>query len=187
MATERAAATGPAGAVRRPLVLVGMPGSGKSAIGRRLAAALDLPFVDSDAEIEAAAQMSISEIFARFGEPHFRDGERRVIARLLDGTPRVIATGGGAFQDPDTRALALARGFVVWLDADLDTLVARVGRRDHRPLLAGRDARAVLAALLAERAPAYRQAHLRVVSGDAPHEATVAAILAALTGQEMVP
>ncbi len=161
-------------------MLVGMMGSGKSSIGKRLAAALDLPFVDSDAEIEAAARMSISEIFRQFGEAHFRDGERRVIARLLDGSRRVIATGGGAFVDPETRALALARAWVVWLDTDVDTLVARVGRRSHRPLLEGRDPRAVLAELQQRRAPAYAEAHFRLTTGSGPHEEAVAAIVAAL-------
>lgn len=180
MATGRAAEPVGVDPEGRPIVLVGLMGSGKSAIGKRLAAALGLPFVDSDAEIEAAARMPISEIFRRFGEAHFRDGERRVVARLLDGSRRVIATGGGAFVDPDTRRLALARAFVVWLDADLDTLVARVGRRGNRPLLEGRDPRTVLAELQALRAPAYAEAHLRIPTGAGPHEQTVAAILAAL-------
>lgn len=165
-------------------MLVGLMGSGKTSIGKRLAAALDLPFVDSDSEIETAARMPISEIFRRFGEAHFRDGERRVIARLLDGSRRVIATGGGAFVDPDTRRLARDRALVIWLDADLDTLVARVGRRNHRPLLEGRDARTVLAELMQRRAAAYAEAHLRIRTGNGPHEETVAAILAALAGQE---
>ncbi len=166
-------------------MLVGLMGSGKTSIGRRLAAALHLPFVDTDAEIETAARMSISEIFRRFGEAYFRDGERRVIARLLDGRRCVIATGGGAFVDPDTRRLALERALVIWLDADLDTLVARVARRNHRPLLEGRDPRSVLGELAALRAPAYSQAHLRIPTGSGPHEETVAAILAALPRQEL--
>ena len=112
----------------RPLVLVGMMGVGKSTIGRKLAQLLDLPFRDADDEIERAAQLSIAEIFERFGEDHFRDGERRVIARLLDGGPSVIATGGGAFVQPATRALILERGIAVWLDSDIDTLVDRVTR-----------------------------------------------------------
>ena len=110
---------------RRPIVLVGLMGSGKTTVGKRLAAKLRWPFVDADAAIEEAAQMPISEIFARFGEPHFRDGERRVIARLMDGGHKVIATGGGAFVDPETRALILAEGTAVWLDASIDTLAAR--------------------------------------------------------------
>ncbi|WP_448585331.1 shikimate kinase [Thermaurantiacus sp.] len=164
----------------RPILLVGHMGSGKSSVGRRLADTLGWPFVDSDTEIEAAAGLPIPEIFARFGEPGFRDGERRVIARLLAEGPRVIATGGGAFIDPATRARALAAATVVWLDADIDTLVARVGRRSHRPLLAGRDARAVFESLFETRNPAYALAHLRVPTGAGPHEETVGRILSAL-------
>jgi shikimate kinase len=164
----------------RPIILVGLMGSGKSAIGKRLAAALGRPFRDSDSEIEAAARMTIAEIFERFGEAHFRDGERRLVQRLLGEGPAVIATGGGAFQDPETRAAALARGLVVWLDADLDTLVARVGRRTTRPLLKDRDARAVLAELAEQRRPAYAQAHLHVKTGDGPHDEAVRRILALL-------
>jgi shikimate kinase len=166
----------------RPILLVGHMGSGKSSIGRRLAATLGWPFVDSDAEIEQAAGMSIADIFARFGEPHFRDGERRVIARLLEGGPRVIATGGGAFMDPGTRALALQRATVAWLDPPIDTLVARVGRRNTRPLLVGRDAREVLEDLAAKRNPAYAEAHIRIVCGDGPHEQAVRALRTALEG-----
>lgn len=165
---------------RHPLVLVGLMGSGKSSIGRRLAARLDRSFVDADAEIEHAAGMPIAEIFARFGEPYFRDGERRVIARLLEGGPVVIATGGGAYVDPDTRALVNARGTAIWLDADIRTLVARVGRRSHRPLLVGRDPATVLGELAAIRSPCYSHAALRVQSEDGPHERTVDAILDAL-------
>ena len=168
----------------RPILLVGHMGSGKSSVGRRLADQLGWPFVDSDAEIEAAARMSVREIFERLGEAQFRDGERRVIARLLDGPPRVIATGGGAFIDPGTRALALGRATVVWLDPPIETLVARVGRRATRPLLVGRDPRAVLEALALERNPAYAQAHLRVACGDGPHEQAVRAVRAALDGLE---
>jgi shikimate kinase len=174
---------------RRPIVLVGLMGSGKTTVGKRLAARLHWPFVDADSEIEAAAQMPISEIFARFGEPHFRDGERRVIARLMEGTPdrsrpRVIATGGGAFVDPQTRALILEKGTAVWLDAPIDTLVARVSRRSHRPLLVGRDPRQVLTELLELRRPDYAEAPLRIVSADGPHEQTVEAILAELARRD---
>jgi shikimate kinase len=170
---------------RRPIVLVGLMGSGKTTVGRRLAARLDCPFVDADAEIEAAAQMPIAEIFARFGEPHFRDGERRVIARLMEGVRgrqrlSVIATGGGAFVDPETRALILAESTAVWLDAALETLVSRVAKRGHRPLLAGKDPRVVLGELMAARAPCYAQAHIHILSADGPHEETVTAILDAL-------
>ena len=166
----------------RPLLLVGHMGSGKSSIGRRLAASLGLPFRDSDEEIEAAAQMPVREIFARFGEPHFRDGERRVVARLIGEGPSVIATGGGAFMDEGTRALALERAIVVWLDADIDTLVARVSRRSTRPLLAGRDPRTVLEDLARTRNPAYAEAHLRIPCRNGPHEVTVRAIRQALEG-----
>ena len=160
-------------------------GSGKTTVGKRLAARLNWPFVDADAEIEAAAQMPISEIFARFGEAHFRDGERRVIARLMEGAngkpgARVIATGGGAFVDPETRALILAEATAIWLDASLDTLAARVSKRNTRPLLIGRDPKVVLAELMEKRAPCYRQAPIRIVSANGPHEDTVNAILEAL-------
>lgn len=169
-------------ATDRPIVLVGLMGVGKSSVGRRLAQRLGLPFIDADCEIEKAAAMPVAEIFARFGEPHFRDGERRVIARLMESGPAVIATGGGAFVDPETRALIHARGIAVWLDADLDTLVARVGRRSHRPLLVGRDPRAVLAELARVRNPLYAEAPVHVRTGDGPHEEAVDAILAALAG-----
>ncbi len=168
---------------RRPIVLVGLMGSGKTTVGKRLAARLRWPFVDADAAIEEAAQMPISEIFARFGEPHFRDGERRVIARLMDGGHKVIATGGGAFVDAETRALILAEGTAVWLDASIDTLAARVAKRSHRPLLIGKDPRQVLGELMAVRAPCYRQAPIHIVSADGPHEDSVTAILDALRGR----
>jgi len=161
-------------------VLVGIMGSGKTTIGRRLAARLRRPFVDADAEIEAAATMAIAEIFERFGEQHFRDGERRVIARLMDSGASVIATGGGAFMDPETRALILATGTAIWLDADIDTLVARVAKRGHRPLLAGKDPKDVLTELIAVRRPAYAQAPIRIVSANGPHDMTVDAIMVAL-------
>jgi shikimate kinase len=164
----------------RPLVLVGLMGVGKSTIGRRLAQRLGLPFVDADEEIETAAGMTISEIFERYGEPFFRDGERRVIARLVDGQPKVIATGGGAFMNEATRTLILDKATAIWLDADLDTLVDRVKRRETRPLLKGKDPRLVLDALAAERNPIYALAPIRVRSQPAPHDATVRAILKAL-------
>lgn len=166
---------------QRPIVLVGLMGVGKTTIGRRLAKRLDLPFVDADHEIEAAAGMSVSDIFERFGESHFRDGERRVISRLLDGEPRVIATGGGAFMNTETRALILATATAIWIDSDVDTLVERVGRRNDRPLLAGRDAREVLAELAKVRNPVYALAPVHVVSHPAPHEATVDAIMSQIS------
>lgn len=164
----------------RPVVLVGMMGVGKSTIGRKLAQVLHLPFTDADDEIERAAQMPITEIFERFGEAHFRDGERRVIARLLDSGPGIIATGGGAFVQPDTRALILEKGMAVWLDCDVDTLVERVGRKDTRPLLRGGNARDIITRLKAEREPAYARAPIHVQSGAVPHGETVSRILKAI-------
>ena len=156
-------------------------GSGKSTVGRRLAQRLGMRFVDADDEIERAAGMSISEIFARFGEGHFRDGERRVIARLLTGKPLVLATGGGAFMNDETRALIKDASLSIWLDADIPTLVERVARRNHRPLLKGRDPGEVLRELAAVRNPVYAEAHIRVSSASSPHEHTVRAILEALS------
>ncbi|WP_093332605.1 shikimate kinase [Sphingomonas rubra] len=164
----------------RPIVLVGLMGVGKSTVGRRLALRLRLPFVDADHEIEAAAGMTVAEIFDRFGEPYFRDGERRVIARLMDGSPKVIATGGGAFVNEATRALILEQATSVWLHADTAVLAERVRRRDTRPLLRGKDPKVVLAELAAVRDPIYAQAHVHVSSRKGPHEATVAAILRAI-------
>lgn len=167
--------------IDRPVVLVGMMGVGKTSVGKRLAAVLGFGFVDADEAIEQAAQMSIPEIFARFGEPYFRDGERRVIARLLDerrgAAGDVIATGGGAFVDPATRALILERGIAVWLDSDVDTLFDRVARKANRPLLQQGDPRETLVRLKAEREPLYRQAPIRVESRSGPHQRTVTAIL----------
>lgn len=165
---------------REPIVLVGLMGVGKSTVGKRLAHRLGLPFVDADNAIEEAAGMSIAEIFARFGEAYFRDGERRVIQRLIDGRPKVIATGGGAFVNDTTRALILSDALSIWLDADIDVLVERVRRRDTRPLLRGKDPAKVLRELAAVRNPLYGQAHIRVASNNAPHEATVRAILKAI-------
>lgn len=164
----------------QPIVLVGLMGAGKSTVGRRLAARLKLPFVDADAEIEAAADLTIAEIFDRYGEAHFRDGERRVIARLMDGGAKVIATGGGAFVNDETRALILRIGLAVWLDADVAVLADRVRRRDVRPLLRGRDASAVLSELAQVRNPIYAAAPIRVSSQRSPHDATVDAILRAI-------
>jgi shikimate kinase len=167
-------------AATRPIVLVGLMGAGKTTVGRRLAARLGLPFVDADAEIELAAGMTVAEIFDRFGEAHFRDGERRVIARLIDGRRKVIATGGGAFMNAETRALILETATAVWLKADIETLVARVSRRDDRPLLQGRDARAVLTELSQARDPVYALAPVHITSQPTPHEATVETIVRAL-------
>jgi shikimate kinase len=176
---------------RKTIALVGLMGAGKTSIGRRLAQRLGLPFIDADAEIEAAAGMSIEEIFQRHGEASFRDGERRVIARLLDTPPHVLATGGGAFMDPATRALLRARAVTVWLRAEIELMLARVGRRsiNNRPLLKGRDPRAVLEALIAERYPVYAEADITVDSLDGPPEATVERVLDALArrGAETPP
>lgn len=161
----------------RPIVLVGLMGVGKSTVGRRLAIRLGLPFVDADHEIEEAAGMTIADIFERFGEPYFRDGERRVIARLIDGRPKVIATGGGAFINDETRALILKSAVAIWLDAEPRVLASRVSRRDTRPLLRGRDPLQVLTDLAEKRNPFYALAPIHVTSYDAPHEATVNAIL----------
>lgn len=166
----------------RPIVLVGLMGTGKSTVGKRLAARLHLPFVDADHEIEIAAGLSIPEIFARMGEQAFRDGERRVISRLVDGRPKVIATGGGAFMQEDTRNLILERTIAIWLDADIDVLVERVGRRDgSRPLLKDRDPRIVLTELAAARNPFYAMAPVHIRSKPLPHDATVDAIIKALS------
>jgi shikimate kinase len=163
--------------IDRPLVLVGMMGVGKSTIGRKLAQLLGLPFADADEEIEAAAQLSVGEIFDKFGEAFLRDGERRVIARLLDSGPSVLATGGGAFVQPETRELIQQRGIAVWLDSDVATLVERVGRRDTRPLLRGGDPQEIVARLKAERESAYAEAPIKVMSQSGPHGDTVARIL----------
>ena len=173
----------PAALTDKPIVLVGMMGSGKSSVGRRLASRLRLPFYDADDEIEAAAGLKVAEIFERYGEPYFRDGERRVIARLLDHRRCVIATGGGAFAQDDTRAMILDRGTAIWLDVPVSVLVERVSRRGHRPLLAGRNPAEVLTDLLAKRGPAYAKAPVHVVSDAAPHGRAVEAILAALKDQ----
>lgn len=155
-------------------------GVGKSTVGRRLAQRLGLPFADADEEIEVAAGMTVAEIFDRFGEPYFRDGERRVIARLIDGLPKVIATGGGAFINAQTRALILGETTAVWLDARPEILAERVKRRDTRPLLRNRDPQVVLSELAQVRNPIYALAPIHVGSQKAPHEATVAAIMQAI-------
>jgi shikimate kinase len=163
--------------IQRPIVLVGLMGAGKSTIGRKLAARLGVEFVDADHEIEAASALSISEIFEKYGEDHFRDGERRVIARLVDGRIKVIATGGGAFMNEVTRALILEKTITVWIDADINILAERVSRRDTRPLLKGKDPKTVLSALAELRNPIYGLAHVHVRSEIAPSDATVEAIL----------
>ena len=165
----------------RSIVLVGMMGVGKSSVGRRLATRLAIPFVDADSEIEKAAGMSIADIFARHGEADFRSGEARVIARLLESGPQVLATGGGAFMNPHIRAAIRAKGISIWLNADFDVLMRRISKRkNERPLLQTADPADTLRALLKEREPTYAQADLTVHSRDVSHDAVVAEIIAAL-------
>jgi shikimate kinase len=166
--------------ITRPVVLVGLMGVGKTTVGRKLARLLARDFVDADEAIAEAAQRSIPEIFEHFGEAYFRDGERRVIARLIAEGHGVIATGGGAFVDPATRALILEKGIAVWIDADIDTLVERTARRHTRPLLKHGDPRAILTRLAAERAPCYAEAPIRVLSENGPHADTAHAIIKAI-------
>jgi shikimate kinase len=169
----------------RPLVLVGLMGAGKTSVGKRLAAALDVPFVDSDHEIEVAAGMTIPEIFAGFGEPYFRAGERRVIARLLAQPPQVLATGGGAFIDPETRAEIRAHATSVWLRADLELLWQRVRDRPGRPLLETDDPKAVLATLMEQRYPVYAEADVTVESARGlSHEAMARRIIEAVEAHD---
>ena len=179
--TSGRAAAARAFAPQRTIVLVGLMGAGKTKIGRRLAARLSLPFFDSDTEIERAAGETIEEIFRNRGEAVFRDGEHRVIARLLSQPIHVLATGGGAFMDPATRTVIARRGVSVWLRADLDVLLARVSRRNNRPLLQERDPRAVLAELIERRHPVYAEADLTIDSGDSAPELTVTRAIAALS------
>lgn len=164
----------------RPVVLVGLMGVGKSTVGRRLAKRLGLSFVDSDAEIEGAAGYPAAEVFERFGERDFRDGERRLVARLVEGDIRVIATGGGAYIDPSTRKLLNERAITVWLDAPVDILAERTARRDTRAQLRNSDPKAVLEKLAEERRPSYEEAHIHVKSGDGAHRDVVDAIVRAL-------
>ena len=165
---------------RRSVVLVGMMGVGKSTIGRRLATRLRLPFVDADTEIEAAAGMSIPDIFETHGEPHFRDGEARVIARLLDSGPAVIATGGGAFMREETRKCIRSKAVSIWLKADADIIMKRVKRRADRPLLQTADPAAAVGRLIEEREPVYQNADLTIWSRDVPHEKIVDECIEAL-------
>ena len=165
---------------KRSIVLVGIMGAGKSSIGKRLAVRLGIPFVDADTEIELAAGMSIADIFSTYGEPYFRAGETRVISRLLDGGPQVLATGGGAFMNVDTRALIGEKGISVWLKADFDTLLKRIRRRNDRPLLKTDDPAATLKALIDQRYPTYAEAALTVQSREIAHEAIVEEIVAGL-------
>ena len=162
------------------VVIVGLMGVGKSTVGRRLARRLGLPFVDSDSAIEDAAGYSPAEIFERFGEQDFRDGERRLVARLVEGDIQVIATGGGAYVDPRTRALLNERAITIWLDAPVDILADRTSRRDTRAQLRNGDPKQTLERLSEERRPSYEQAHIHVMSGDGAHRDVVEAIVDAL-------
>jgi shikimate kinase len=180
-ATPEAALTAALG--RRSIVLVGMMGAGKSSIGRRLAGRIGIAFNDADAEIEKAAGMTIADIFAIRGEPEFRSGEARVIARLLEGGPQVLATGGGAFMNPETRAAIAVKGVSIWLKAELDVLMRRIKRRQERPLLKTGDPAATLRELIAVRYPVYELADLTVQSRDVPHEKIVEEIVEALAGK----
>jgi shikimate kinase len=164
----------------RPVVLVGLMGVGKSTVGRRLARRLALDFVDSDAAIEDASGYSAAEVYERFGEQDFRDGERRLVARLVEGDVRVIATGGGAFVDPRTRELLNQRAITVWLDAPVEVLAERTGRRDTRPLLRNNDRKGTLERLSQERRPSYAEAHIHVRSGEGPHRDVVESIVEAI-------
>lgn len=166
--------------VARTIVLVGLMGAGKTTVGRRLARRLGLEFADSDFEIEKAARMTVADIFSSFGEDDFRDGERRVISRLMDGPPRVLATGGGAFINEETRSLMKEKSITIWLDASLDVLVERTSRRDTRPLLQEGDPTDILKRLLEERGPIYAQADIKIQSSDGPHDTVVNSIIQAL-------
>ncbi len=166
--------------IDRPVVLVGLMGAGKSTVGRRLATLLRTGFIDADDAIEEAAQSTVSEIFSEFGEDYFRDGERRVIARLIEERHGVIATGGGAFANDATRALILNEAIAVWIDCNIDTLVERTSRKDTRPLLRDGDPREILTRLHKEREPFYSQAQIRITSEHAPHRETAVAIIEAI-------
>ncbi|SNY90858.1 shikimate kinase [Cohaesibacter sp. ES.047] len=161
----------------RPIVLIGLMGAGKTTIGRRLAARLSIPFRDADHEIEAAANMSIAEIFEQHGEAHFRDGEKKVIARLMDDGDQVLATGGGAWMNEETRQLVGERGVSVWLKAEFDVLMARVRRRSHRPLLQDPDPEGVMHRLIDARYPVYALADATVMSVAEPHEVIVNSVI----------
>ncbi len=166
--------------LKKTVALVGMMGAGKTSLGRRLAARLDVPFRDADHEIEAAAGLTVSEIFAKFGEPYFRDGERRVIARLLADPPHVLASGGGAFMDPITRAAMKSDTLTVWLKAPIAILVSRVKKRDNRPLLQGGDVKETIEKLLAVREPFYAEADITLEYSDESHHGAVDRIMAEL-------
>lgn len=172
--------------VGQTIVLVGLMGAGKTTVGRRLARRLGLEFADSDFEIEKAAQMTVGDIFSTYGEDYFRAGERRVISRLMDGPPRVLATGGGAFVNAETRTLMKEKSITIWLDAALDVLVERTSRRDTRPLLQEGNPEETLKKLLAERGPVYAQADIKVQSSDGPHDTVVNSIIQTLENKGLI-
>jgi shikimate kinase len=172
--------------LKRTVALVGMMGAGKSALGRRLAARLGVEFRDADTEIEQAAGCTINEIFARYGEPAFRDGERKVIARLLTLPPHVLATGGGAFADDETRARIKDEAASVWIKVPLEVLIARVGRRDTRPMLKDGDPAEIMERLLKQREPLYAEADLTVNSEDGPHQMAVDQIVTMLKDRALL-
>lgn len=185
MSEEQTAPDARAEAIRarlagRSIVLVGLMGAGKSTVGRKLAGLLALPFLDADSEIETVSRMTIPELFETYGEPEFRDLERRVIARILETGPMVLATGGGAFMQEQTRGAILKHGISVWLDADLDLLMERVGRRQNRPLLKMGDPRSVMEKLMAERYPIYATADIRVMSRDVKKDIVACEVIDAL-------
>lgn len=163
--------------LNRTVALVGMMGAGKTSVGKRLAARLNVPFKDADHEIEEAAGLTVAEIFEKFGEPEFRDGERRVIARLLGEAPHILATGGGAYMDATTRAAMKERAFTIWLKAPVEMLLARVAKRQTRPLLNNADPRGTLEKLLAQREQTYAEADYVLESVDGPHEKAVEQVL----------
>lgn len=169
-----------AGLGGRVIVFIGLMGAGKTSIGRRLAQALDLPFIDSDHEIETVSRMSVSELFAQYGEPEFRALEQRVIERLLQQGPRIVSTGGGAFMNPQTREAIAEFGVSIWLRADLDLLMARVARKQTRPLLKNADPRGVMRKLMDERYPVYAKADITVETRDARREVITQEVLEAL-------
>lgn len=170
----------------KTVALVGMMGAGKTSLGRRLAARLEVPFRDADHEIEAAASLTVSEIFEKFGEPYFRDGERRVITRLLTEAPHILATGGGAYMDPVTRAAMKEHAFTIWLKAPVEFLVSRVKKRDTRPLLRGGDVKETIEKLLASREPVYAEADMTLDYEDGSHAHAMDRILEALTAQGLL-
>jgi shikimate kinase len=173
--------------LKKTVALVGMMGAGKTSLGRKLAARLEVPFRDADQEIEAAAGLSVSEIFEKFGEASFRDGERRVIARLLGEAPHVLATGGGAVMDGATRAAMKERALTVWLKTPIHVLLARVKKKDTRPLLRSRDPRETIEKLLGERAPFYAEADITLECPDESHQSALEQILTELRQRGLEP